>query len=170
AGLLNRNVIMPEWVSSGFASLFETQKGPFAGRNGAAQVAFWPTIGSPSWAYLPQFKNWATSKDEFVKLDPAPQALRQTVTDAYFHKPRLLQNMEIDSKLSKTEHDRRLKEVARAKEATFRANAHAWALNYYLAKKYRGDYLAFLNELGKLPRDLELDGNTVLLTFAKSFK
>src|SRR5262249_10781012 len=31
SGLFSRNVILPEWVSFGFASVFETPKGPFAG-------------------------------------------------------------------------------------------------------------------------------------------
>jgi hypothetical protein len=170
AGFFARNVVLPEWVSSGFASLFETPKGPFAGADGTAQVAFWPSFGAPSWAYLRQFQNWAKSKDEFVKLDAAPDALRRTVTDAYFHKARLPQDLQIDQNLSRTERERREKEIARAKESTFRANALSWSLNYYLAKHRLADYVTYLNDLRNLPRDLELDDQTLLVTFARSFK
>src|SRR5262249_26818052 len=64
SGLFSRNVILPEWVSFGFASVFETPKGPFAGADGTARVAFWPGYGAPSWAYLWQFKQWANTNDE----------------------------------------------------------------------------------------------------------
>src|SRR5262249_46589329 len=170
AGLFSRNVVLPEWVSFGFASLFETPKGPFTGADGSAQVASWPTIGAPSWAYLRQFKKWEASKDEFTKLDPPADALKRTVTDAYFHKARLPVNVEIYRNLTKTEHEKKEKEIARAKESTFRAQAHAWALNYYLVKKRVDDYRAYLSMLNNEPRDMELDDQALLLTFARAFK
>jgi len=45
------------------------------------------------------------------------------------------------------------------------------ALNYYLTgDKHLDKFLAFCTELNNMPRDLEMDEQTVLLTFAKAFK
>jgi hypothetical protein len=170
AGLFSRNVILPEWLEFGFASVFETPKGPFAGADGSARVAFWPGYGGPSWAYLRQFKKWADSKDELSKLDAPADALKRTVTGVYFQRASKKVDLTIDDKLSGTEKEKREKEVKRAKEEVFRAKTHAWALTYYLAKWKLDDFLAFNRELVNMPHDLEMDDQTVLLTFAKAFK
>src|SRR5262249_47457332 len=133
SGLFSRNVILPEWVSFGFASVFETPKGPLPGPDGPARVAFWPGYGAPSWAYLWQFKQWANTKDELSKLDSPVDALTRTVTDVYFQRANKKVDLEIDPKLTGSDLEKRQKEVKRAKEEIFRAKAHAWALTYYLA-------------------------------------
>lgn len=169
-GLVGRNVQMPEWVQFGIASLFETPKGPFVGLEGTAQVAYWSGFGGPSWAYLRQFKKWATSSDPLVKLDAPADALRNTVADAYFHQVRGQKNLEIDPKLSKSEREKRERELAKIKEGSSRARAQAWALTFYLAKYRLDDLLAYCRELSSLPRDLEVDDQTQLELFARAFK
>jgi hypothetical protein len=169
-GLVGRNVQMPEWIQFGLASLFETPKGPFVGLDGTAQVAYWPGYGGPSWAYLRQFKRWATSSDEFVKLDAPANALRNTVTDLYFHQVRGQRNLDIDKKLSKSEREKRERELAKIKEGSSRARAQAWALAYYLSKYRLNDLLAYCQDLSTLPRDLEVDDETQWQLFARAFK
>lgn len=169
-GLIDRHVQVPEWIRFGFASLFETPKGPFVGLDGTTQVAYWPGYGGPSWAYLRQFKKWAKSNDSYVKFDAPVDALKNTISDAYFHAVRGKTNLEIDKNLSKSELEKRERELAKIKEGMTRARAQAWALTYYLAKHRLDDLLAYCRELGTLPRDLEVDADTQLDLFARTFK
>jgi ribosomal protein S6 len=170
SGLISRVVEMPDWVGFGIGSLFETPKGPFVGVDGAAQVAFWPTYGAPDWAYIRQWKKWAKATDDATKLEDAPVALKKTVQDIYAHEARLPVSMEIDPKLSPSERAKKEKELTRAKEEVTRARAYAWSLTYYLAKYHLDELLGYFKNMDSLPPDLELDGRTLLLTFARSFK
>jgi len=69
-GLLPRKVHVPQWLSFGLGSFFETPLG-----------AYWQGTGAPSWRYLKKYKVW----ENFKELDPADTALRYVVTDRYFH-------------------------------------------------------------------------------------
>jgi hypothetical protein len=169
-GLISSAVEMPDWLSFGIGSLFETPKGPYVGVEGAAQVAFWPSFGAPNWAYIRQWQKWAESKDPTSKLDDPVVALRNTVQDIYSHRARMPVSAEIDPKLSPSERARKEKELARAKEEVTRARAYAWSLTFYLAKYHLDELLAFYKQMDIMPRDLELDGQTLLMTFARSFK
>jgi hypothetical protein len=51
-----------------------------------------------------------------------------------------------------------------------KAHATSWALYYYLAKARPTELRTFLDELAALPRDLPLDGDTVLTVFCRSFR
>ncbi|WP_439627589.1 hypothetical protein [Gemmata sp.] len=51
---------------------------------------------------------------------------------------------------------------------TEKGQATAWALYYYLAKDRRDELQKFVGELAALPRDLPLDGDTVLNAFCRS--
>ena len=51
---------------------------------------------------------------------------------------------------------------------SIKAQATAWALYYYLAKDQPDKLNRFINELSALPRDLPLDGDTVLNVFCRS--
>jgi hypothetical protein len=170
SGLISHTVEMPEWIGFGIGSLFETPKGPYVGVPGAAQVAFWPSYGAPNWAYIREWKKWDDAKDETSKLDDPVAALKKTVQDIYSHQVRLPVTTEIDPKLSPSERAKKEKELARAKEDVTRARAYAWSLTYYLAKYHLDELLAYFRDMGNLPPDLELDGQTLLLTFARSFK
>ena len=50
-----------------------------------------------------------------------------------------------------------------------KAQATAWALYYYLAKDHPSELRRFVSELAAMPRDLPLDGATVLAAFDKAF-
>jgi hypothetical protein len=52
---------------------------------------------------------------------------------------------------------------------SIKAHATAWALYYYLAKDHPDKLRRFLEELTALPRDLPLDGDTVVAVFCRSF-
>jgi hypothetical protein len=52
---------------------------------------------------------------------------------------------------------------------SIKAHATAWALYYYLAKDHPEKLGRFLDELSALPRDLPLDGDTVVAVFCRSF-
>jgi hypothetical protein len=69
-GLLPRKVHVPQWLSFGLGSFFETPLG-----------AYWQGTGAPSWRYLKKYKVW----ENFKELDKPDDALRSVVTDHYFH-------------------------------------------------------------------------------------
>jgi len=50
-----------------------------------------------------------------------------------------------------------------------KAQATAWALYYYLAKDHPDQLRRFVDELATLPRDLPLDGDTVVAVFCRAF-
>ena len=56
-----------------------------------------------------------------------------------------------------------------ARSTRIKAQATSWALYYFLAKDHPTELRKFLDALATLPRDLPLDGDTVLATFCKSF-
>lgn len=147
-GLLPRTVLLPEWVQSGLPSVFETPRSdPFTQAG-----AFWPTFGEPNWVYLTYYKIWEQSKPPSTWLEKTPaEALQAVLTDRYF--------MQANT----------AKEDV-AVDETIRARTMAWALSYYLVQRHLDDLLSYGEELNALPRDLELDDQAKLMSFARAFK
>lgn len=143
AGVIPRNVVIPDWAMFGLAAFFETPKGPFPGAPVAASVAFYPGIGSPSWAYLRPWKKMETDK----KFPSESQLMRQVVTDGMFH--RVLNARDVQHLLE--------------------ARTTAWSLAYFLTKTRLPGMMRYCQELSGLPRDLELNDQTLLATFARAF-
>jgi hypothetical protein len=149
AGLLPRNVSAPEWFLFGMGSFFET-----------SPQSPWPTIGAPSFYWLPLFKELkADGKLEKTAYD----TLRKVVTDGYF---RSLPPRGEGGSPGRLLHD----------EALRKARTTSWALAYWLAQDEKVDGLRnvdglrrYCKELSKLPRDLELDESTLLEAFARAF-
>src|SRR6202011_6124844 len=81
------------------------------------------------------------------KLDRAPDALRAVVTDKYF---------------------RDIHDETKTGRIT-KARTMSWALTYFLMNKRLDQVLRYYQELNNLPRYLEFDDETLLLTFARSF-
>lgn len=52
---------------------------------------------------------------------------------------------------------------------SIKAQATSWALYYYLTKNHPNELRRFLDELATLPRDLPLDGDTIVAAFCRSF-
>jgi hypothetical protein len=145
AGLLPRNVSAPEWFLFGMGSFFET-----------SPQSPWPTIGAPSFYWLPLFKELKADG----KLEKTPyDTLRKVVTDGYF---RSLPPRGEAGSPGRLLHD----------EALRKARTTAWSLAYWLAqdeKVAKIDGLRrYCKELSKLPRDLELDDSTLLEAFARA--
>jgi hypothetical protein len=139
-GQLPRNVEVPQWLQFGWASFFESPKG-----------SPWMTVGAPSatpleeYNYLLQFKKMQ-EKNKLEKTQLA--TLEKVVTDAYF---------------------REYAKDPKKEEAGLKARALAWSLTYFLANGKFDGLLRYQEELKKLPRDLEFDHDTLLLTFARAF-
>jgi hypothetical protein len=140
SGMLPRNVAVPEWVQFGTASLFETPLD-----------APWPAVGTPSFEWLPLFKE---HRRTFVERTPY-ETLKAVVTDALF---RALPARGRDAASRKAH--------AAAEE---RARTLAWSLAYFLAHQKRAGALAYFRELHRMPRDMELDEQLLLSTFARAF-
>jgi hypothetical protein len=142
-GLMPRNVAVPEWIQFGVGSFFETPLGaPWA----------CPTDLSP--LYFPTLK-----EETFKANSPRPEMvklLRSVVTDSAFRQ-------------SATETNKPL--------ALHKARANAWALTYFLLQAendagkppMRDGLFRYGAELAKLPRDREIDEETLLVCFAKAF-
>jgi hypothetical protein len=153
SGLLPRTVVPPQWLQFGTAALFETPKGPFPGARFTAQNAYYAGVGAPSWEYLRPFKELIVRLEgrnpTQTGLGPASPAelLKQVVTDGHFNA------------------------VLGAKDlpGLYRARTTAWALTYYLAQKRLPGLMRYFQEVAALPRDLEVDGKTLLAAFARAF-
>ena len=50
-----------------------------------------------------------------------------------------------------------------------KSRATAWSLTYFLAQKKLDGLLHYFKELGRMPRDLELNEDTLLNGFARAF-
>jgi hypothetical protein len=105
----------------------------------------WGGMGAPSVYWLPRYKELQKNK----KLGKSPyDTLVKVVTDSYFRKPELLET----------------------KDGTIRkGRAASWALAYFLAQKELDGLKRYFKELGKMPRDLELDEQVLLTAFARAF-
>src|SRR5262249_43504347 len=57
----------------------------------------------------------------------------------------------------------------KSEELRLKARTLSWALTYFLANHKLDGLLRYHEELKKLPRDLEIDGDTLLLAFARAF-
>jgi hypothetical protein len=139
-GELPRNVAVPEWLQFGWAAFFETPKG-----------APWMTIATPSSTFMQEYNYLAHYKeaDKQNKLEKKRvDTLEKVVTDAYFRD--ILKN-------------------PKNQEAVIKAHTLSWSLTYFLAKKKLDGLRRYHEELRKLPRDLEFDAQTLLLTFARAF-
>jgi len=143
AGVIPRTVVVPQWTMFGLAAFFETPKGPFPGAPIDAQVAFYPGIGAPSWAYLRPFKKMDAAK----QFPSEAQLLRQVVTDAMFH--RIIN--------------------AGDRQHLLEARTTAWSLAYFLTKTRLSGMLRYCQELSGLPRDMEVNERALLATFARAF-
>ncbi len=134
SGSLPRAVEAPEWFQFGVGTFFETSPG-----------SPWPTVGLPSFEYLPVFRDLVTYK----KLpEDRVELLRQVVTDGFFRNP----------------------ESGVKKEAALRkARATAWSLTYFLMRKRLDGLQRYYQELGQMPRDLTLDESVLWLAFARAF-
>jgi hypothetical protein len=121
------------------------------------------TVGRPSatimdsYSYLTHYHTAAESKPRL--LEEPPVALKRVVTDEYF---RL-------ALAAKPKNDKDLVGKVREENARVKARTLAWSLAYFLAQKRLDGLLRYQEELSKLPRDMEFDGPTLLLCFARAF-
>lgn len=141
AGLLPRNVSAPEWFLFGMGSFFET-----------SPQSPWPTIGAPSFYWLPLFKE--LKKDNRFQKTPN-ETLRAVVTDHYFRT--LPPRGEPDTPTRRA-----------YEEALRKARTASWSLAHFMAREKLPELRRYCKELGKLPRDLELDESTLLEAFARA--
>lgn len=110
--------------------------------------AWWQGTGAPSQLYLKKYKKW--EKDEKGnKLEKPPEtALKKVITDEYFREAR-----KIDQEAAWT-----------------KARTMTWALTYFLVETHLPELMAYYQELGNLPRDMEFDDEILLGCFARAFK
>lgn len=107
--------------------------------------AYWGGTGAPHWKYFVNFRNWRDER----KLEKPEEIFLKVISDQYYFEARRINTP----------------------AAWDKANTMAWALTYYLAQNQntRDNFLKFLQELSNLPRDMQIDPNTYMLCFARSF-
>jgi hypothetical protein len=139
-GLTRRNVVTPEWLQFGMGSFFQVGKG-----------APWGGAGGANFIYLLEYKERAQHRMS-GRLEKPVEALKAVVTDGYF---RASQNGKDETVLMK-------------------ARTMAWSLTYFLAHRKLGNdqygLICYFRELGRMPRDLEFDSDSLLNLFARAFK
>jgi hypothetical protein len=141
--LLPTGVAAPEWLLFGMGSFFET-----------SLQSPWATIAAPSPYYLPRFRELLATK----QLEPSSlETLKKVVTDHYF---RNLPPRGEDEKSA----TRQAYETALRK-----ARTTTWSLTYFLAWKHLPELRRYMAELGKMPRDMQLNEKVLWLTFARAF-
>jgi len=160
--LLPRAVEVPQWVEFGMGSFFGTPKG-----------APWQGIACPSPTVLEQYKYLENYKQAYGrgKLDKAPVALLNVASDHYSREAMAVANKEkAKSKEKEKEKDKDREKLQKETElALSKARTMSWALTYFLAQKKLDGLLRYFDELSRLPRDLDLDEDTLRLAFARSF-
>jgi len=148
SGMLPQNVVTPEWIQYGLASSFDCPPG-----------AVYRGVGIPSWANTALLKHFRRSK----QLGNSKETLLQVVTDGQFR-----QATRGESNLAGTQDEVR---IARAREERLLAQACSWALTYYLIKTGKLNYLQkYLDELHRMPRDLEMNERTLEGCFTRAFE
>ncbi len=158
-GLLPRNTAAPDWLRFGLASLFEMPKGPFPGENGTfVRMAFWPGAGGPNW-------EWRRYLDEMIQDHLIPEQptdlLWQTLNGSAFERAREL--------LAKPPEVGGKDPTEAAQTEIGRGRCLTWALTYYLFTDRFPEFLAFLNDLGNQPRNVDVDQYLFLMTFCNAF-
>jgi len=139
-GYLPKNVAAPTWLQFGLGSFFETPEG-----------SMWTTVGVPGVTlkqtvnYLAQYKG--ADKANRLEKNKAVQ-LKKVITDQYWHES---------------------EKNAKSDSARDRARTLSWALTYYLMNHKLEGMKRYQAELAKLPRDLDLDADTLMLCFARAF-
>jgi hypothetical protein len=155
-GVLPRNAPAPEWLRFGLASLFEMPKGPFPGKSQVmVKQAFWPGAGGPNWSW----RRYLDEMEQEKLLDKPTEILYDTLTDAYFERAR--------AAAKNTKEGEDPDEAHQA--ALARGRTLSWALTYYLFNDRFDEFQKYLGELAALPRDVEADPYTTVMTFARVF-
>jgi hypothetical protein len=160
-GLWPRNVEVPEWLSFGIGSFFETPRG-----------AYFPGVGAPNAIYLANFQRWDADKDKKSKFEhDSGKALRAVVTDKYFRDIRAAREREKDKDaLAGPKSGEGDDEARKEKDLEYvRARTLTWAFTYYLMNRQTGGMIRYIDELKKMPRDMEFDEETLYQLFARSF-
>jgi hypothetical protein len=151
SGLLPSSVAVPEWLQFGMGALFETPlQSP------------WPSLGAPSPYWLPRYKELSSKG----KLGKTPyETLVHLVTDGYYREWALGESAAQAQGKTQDPAMRKNQDVALRK-----ARAASWSLAYFLAQKERAGLQRYFQELGKMPRDMELDDKLLLDCFARAFE
>jgi hypothetical protein len=151
-GFLPGNVEIPEWIQAGLGSFFNTP-----------HYAFYTSNCMPSWSHLVDFK--FHSKTKKIDRSKGGDILFHVVSDRYFRQARRTQSLADQEK----EDNSLLAE--QAKEEFEIARATSWAFVYFLAHTNRLSHLRkYFEEVGRLPRDLELDERAMASCFARAFE
>jgi hypothetical protein len=153
SGLLPRNVNAPEWIQFGMGSFFET-----------SLQSPWPTVGGTNPYWQPRFKDF--DKKKMYEATPY-ETLVKVVTDGYFR-----QKVKAEDKADEKPDQKELRQKKAEEQQLRKARAASWALTYYLASPKSGllpGLRRYFDELGRQPRDMELDEKTLLACFQKAF-
>jgi hypothetical protein len=144
SGLLPRGVAAPEWVQFGLGSYFETPfNAPWASPTDVSSL-YWPIFNELR-AHRGKEK---TPSHERVETKDG-QTLTMVIKDGYFREIPA-NNADLPAQLN-------------------RARATAWSLMYFLAQKEPVKLRAYLAELSRLPRDMELTDEVLERCFYRGF-
>jgi hypothetical protein len=157
AGLQRTNVVMPDWVQFGMASVMETPKSPCYGPV-EVRAPFWTGYCAPSWAYARAFRDLDR---ESVRANEDGNPFK---VDQFDRKGQLMLDIVQDAEFARAHIPGR-----GAAERLLTARAHAWGLCYFLMKTRTSGVIRLYAELAKLPRDLEPEPKDIVGCFCRAF-
>jgi hypothetical protein len=157
SNLVSRNILLPRSIRRGLVDFFA----PSRSNSDVDLPTLWSGIGSPHWVLLPVYRKLANVADKGSKItlddngngteiDVTKLSIRNILADRSF----------FDA--DKAGDKQALMEI--------RARAEAWALMYYLSEKHFDKLMVFMDELNKLPRDMELSPVVIEGAFARAFE
>ena len=158
--LLPRNIATAEWLQYGIASFFEIPR-----------KSFFDNTASPSWSHLITFRHYRNRSKKLPKFERHLEltkaeshfTLLQVVTDQYFSRAHnAIRYLPADRTADSPQE-------IRANRKLEYAQATSWALTYHVMNNRLDNVLVYLDELKKLPRDVEYDPKVLAGCFARAF-
>ncbi len=145
SGLLPGGLAAPEWVEFGLGSFFETPlNAPWASPTDASSL-YWPAFEEL------QANRSKAKTSPFEKLEKNPgDTLKMVIKDGYFREIPADKG-DLPALLTK-------------------ARTTSWALMYFLAREEPVKLRAYLAELSRLPRDMELTDEVLERCFFRAFQ
>jgi len=156
---LPTRLVLPQAIREGFVAHFETPRS-----NGEfLYPTFYSGLGNLHWTYLDVFRSLIsdeTRRNGFIVVHANKPGARKVKID----QPTILRVL-----TDVSFQEARYAPVDSRSFLETRARAEAWALTYFFLDKKLPEYMRFLEELDRLPRDFELTPAIVEEVFARSF-
>lgn len=169
------HVDLPIWLTSGAGDFYVRPRNPVYTpiADNKAKMAIGLTTGYGRANFAMQYRFFAMIGDKEFKLADADMfrkklaaMFKNVLTDSYFTAASSGRDIDNPNAIAKSG----IEEYKRVDALKMKARVLAWAVYYDLIKNQPAEFLAFLGELNRLPRDVAIDRHTHLMLFARAFQ